>query len=277
MSSGLRLRLATVVSIGCITAALIPISSHAGLPLPDHIVFGTIAISNQPITSANTDVIVEARRASNAPVVSSYTMGSAARLGTYYYELRFQLEDASPSSAQVLLPGDQLLLTVRDANGVQFSMPYQIPNQGTVARLDFGSSVDANGNGVPDGWELAYLGTNNADVNLDSDGDGVPNWAEYVGGTNPTNADDSFYIEVTSAGNQVQVSFHTLAATGVGYEGMQRYYALESSTDLNSNRWQSLPNLSRVPGNGQTVVYSEPTGGTNGMTYFRARVWLERP
>ncbi len=264
-------------SISALAVWLIPLSSRAGLPLPDQIVFGTIAISNKPVTSASTDVIVEARRASNTPVVASYTMGSTARLGTYYYELRFQLEDSSPSSARVLVPGEQLLLTVRNTAGVQFSTSYQVSDQGTVERLDFGVSVDANENGVPDSWELAHLGSNNANLNLDSDGDGVSDLAEYTLGTNPKDASDSFHLEVTTDTDEVQVSFKAMPAAGVGYEGMQRFYSLDSMTDLNSGNWTPLPNLSRVPASGQTVVYREPSTGTNTPNFFRARVWLESP
>jgi len=266
-----------LLSIAAVTAWLTALNARAGLPLPDQIVFGTIAISNKPVTSANTDVVVEARRAQNSPVVASYTMGSTARLGTYYYELRFQLEDSSPSSARVLVPGEQLLLTVRNSAGVQFSVPYQVPDQGTVERLDFGVSVDANGNGVPDSWELTYLGSNNVNLNLDSDGDGVSDLAEYTLGTNPKDAADSFHLEVTTDTDEVQVSFKAMPAGGVGYEGMQRFYSLDSMTDLNSGNWTALPNLSRVPASGQTVVYREASTRTNTLNFFRARVWLEGP
>jgi hypothetical protein len=271
------LRRAAVLLVGAQAFVMLLTPSQAGLPLPDHIVYGTITISNQPVTSANTDVTVEARFSSNGPLVASYAMGSAARLGTYYYELRFQLEDASPSSPQVIVLGQQLLLTVQNSAGVQFELPYQVPDQGGVTRLDFGTNVDANGSGVPDRWELANFGTNNVDLSRDSDGDGVPDWAEYIAGTNPKDATDLFRLEMVPGTNQVQVSFHALAAAGIGYEGVQRFYALESSTNLLTGNWNALPDLSRVSGNDQMVVYCQPTGGTNVPAFFRARVWLEGP
>ena len=43
---------------------------------------------------------------------------------------------------------------------------------------------------MPDDWEIAYgLNPGVNDANLDSDGDGVPNWLEYQRGTDPFNAD----------------------------------------------------------------------------------------
>ncbi len=47
---------------------------------------------------------------------------------------------------------------------------------------------DANGNGIPDWWEMAYFGNLNQPASGDFDGDGVSNLDEYLEGTNPTNA-----------------------------------------------------------------------------------------
>ena len=46
---------------------------------------------------------------------------------------------------------------------------------------------DANGNGIPDGWEMQYFGNLNQTALGDFDKDGVDNLDEYLEGTNPTN------------------------------------------------------------------------------------------
>jgi Divergent InlB B-repeat domain len=46
---------------------------------------------------------------------------------------------------------------------------------------------DANGNGIPDWWEIYYFGNLNQTALGDYDGDGVNNLNEYLEGTNPTN------------------------------------------------------------------------------------------
>jgi Divergent InlB B-repeat domain len=46
---------------------------------------------------------------------------------------------------------------------------------------------DANGNGIPDWWEMYYFGNLNQTALGDYDGDGVNNLDEYLEGTNPTN------------------------------------------------------------------------------------------
>jgi hypothetical protein len=45
---------------------------------------------------------------------------------------------------------------------------------------------DADGNGLPDDWELRYFGHTGTDPNADDDGDGVSNRQEYQNGTSPT-------------------------------------------------------------------------------------------
>jgi hypothetical protein len=47
--------------------------------------------------------------------------------------------------------------------------------------------TDANGNGIPDWWEMKYFGNLNQTALGDYDGDGVDNLDEYLEGTNPTN------------------------------------------------------------------------------------------
>lgn len=54
--------------------------------------------------------------------------------------------------------------------------------------------VDTNGNGIPDSWERRYFGAvaANHPATTDSDGDGVSDYAEFIAGTNPTNAASVF-------------------------------------------------------------------------------------
>jgi hypothetical protein len=71
--------------------------------------------------------------------------------------------------------------------------------------------MDADGDGMPDGWERANgLGVTNAeDATLDNDNDGMSNLAEYRAGTNPR--DRQSYLRVasilTGGTNGVQITW----------------------------------------------------------------------
>lgn len=85
--------------------------------------------------------------------------------------------------------GDSLLvtnLTLSDLGAYQVLVANAFGSvTSSGARLD----LDADGDGLPDSWEITYFGsiTNQAGA-FDKDHDGTDNLTEYLDGTNPTNA-----------------------------------------------------------------------------------------
>ena len=68
---------------------------------------------------------------------------------------------------------------------------------------------DANGNGIPDWWELQYFHNLNQPALGDYDGDGVDNLDEYLEGTNPTNNqsfDPRLHLQIAHGSGSVSVS-----------------------------------------------------------------------
>lgn len=65
-----------------------------------------------------------------------------------------------------------------------------LTNAGTIAFTGNYVSLDINGNSTADSWERHYFGsaTTNRTQFTDSDGDGMSDYAEFMAGTNPTNA-----------------------------------------------------------------------------------------
>jgi hypothetical protein len=125
---------------------------------------------------------------------------------------------------------------------------------------------------LPDVWEEENLGSTNAAADADTDWDGMDNEGEYLAGTDPTNAASVFAIDVVPGNGQVTVHFMALEAVGPGYEGLERYYDLLSSSNLLLQQWPSVIGFSNILGQGQLVTH---TSALPHPSYFRARTHLE--
>ena len=138
-------------------------------------------------------------------------------------------------------------------------------------------SADNDQNNLADDWEQQHL-SDLPDLSDrwcfgDPDGDGLSNLAEFIAGTDPRSEIGNWKLEIGGSGGQIAVSFQTIAATGQGYDGLTRHYALEERAGLdNGAGWQLVPGYEDIVGSGQTVQYTT-TSGT--PLVFRARVWLE--
>lgn len=89
-----------------------------------------------------------------------------------------------------------------------------------------------------DEWKIHFFGsvTNGlAGDNVDADGDGVPNWQEYLAGTDPTNPNSVF--KFSSAG------FSTNGTPGVALNWLTapaKTYVLESTPALGGTGWTAI-------------------------------------
>jgi hypothetical protein len=70
------------------------------------------------------------------------------------------------------------------------------------------------------------------------------------------------------------ISFPTVPAGGFYGLGGVRHYALEQADDLAPGIWQGVPGLADVPGQGQSVIYTNRFDASD-RRFFRGRVWLE--
>ena len=104
--------------------------------------------------------------------------------------LSYQWQFSGGNTAGVT--GDTLLLTnVSAANEGTYAVVL-VNGSGSITSAPAILFIDANGNGIPDAWELAYFG-HLVSGSGDSDGDGVSDLQEYLDGTNPTNALSALY------------------------------------------------------------------------------------
>jgi hypothetical protein len=89
--------------------------------------------------------------------------------------------------------------------------------------------LDANHNYISDDWEKDYFGsvTTNRTQFTDTDGDGMTDYAEFIAGTNPTNAASRFYFtgEMLQGDNLIQMQWTVVT---------NRLYQVHVSTNLSS-------------------------------------------
>lgn len=246
--------------------------TRAEIPEPDNVLYGSIAIANVAITASRTDVVVEARRQTNGPVVASYRMGSNPQVGNFY-SLRLKLESLAPVfDPTASETGAKVVLVVSDASGVRAQASYMIGERGQFERLDFGTAVtDSDGDGLPDAWEahhFANLSQNASSLNAN----GLTALQNFVAGTNPNDPNSAFKLNIALNGSQKTVSFIALRAEGPGYDGLTRVYSLETNPTLAGSSWAGVTGFTDIAGNNQNVAYQTVASTP---AFFRGKITLQ--
>ncbi len=88
----------------------------------------------------------------------------------------------------------------------------------TGGRLNLQRIVDTDRNGLPDWWEQQYFGhLTGTSTNTDADHDGLNNLAEFLAGTNPTNANSNLGVKILSVSKSNTVSVAWASVAGKTY------------------------------------------------------------
>jgi len=64
---------------------------------------------------------------------------------------------------------------------------------------------DGDKNGLPDAWELQHFSQTGVSLTLDSDEDGMSNWAEFRAGTDPNDPEDVFVLALDDVADALQL------------------------------------------------------------------------
>lgn len=126
-------------------------------------------------------------------------------------------------------------------------------------------------------WRQASFGTitnlGSAADKADPDGDGRNNLAEYIAGTNPTNADAPSALSVTNFSKKLVVRFTANAASGTSYTGLTRYFDLLFSTNSVAGLWTGVLNYTNIVGNNQVVAYTNAS--TANAAFYKLQIRLQ--
>lgn len=118
--------------------------------------------------------------------------------------------------------------------------------------------ADFDRDGMPDMWERTYgFETNRVDSTNDFDGDTMSNLAEYIAGTNPTNALSYLKINQLSGGGPAILRFDAVS---------NKNYTVFYRDALDANDWTSLTNVLAHRTNRLEVI-TDPAAGQ--QRYYR--------
>jgi hypothetical protein len=134
----------------------------------------------------------------------------------------------------------------------------RFPGTATPGASNAPSVADSDGDGMPDDWETAHgLNPHLNDANLDGDGDGLTNLAEYLAGTDPANPSSNLVIAARAGANGPVLLIQ--AAQG-------HTYTIEYRDSLSSGAWQKFTNISAPAAGGSVEI---DAGAIGAARFFR--------
>ena len=123
--------------------------------------------------------------------------------------------------------------------------------------------VDADGDGIPDVWEIANgLNPHNAsDAAADLDRDGFTNLQEYLAGTDPRNAGCKLCItDIHVSGSNLNLSFASVPG---------KSYALEYKNKITDALWTTQTTVSGTAATAQVIA---PAALSQPKRFYRVRL-----
>ena len=138
---------------------------------------------------------------------------------------------------------------------------------------------DHDFDGMPDSWVWSNFGHADAQAydlsraGDDADADGRSNYEEYIGGTDPRNSNDVFFVSIRGEQGGLVVGFDALQASGYGYTGLERMYELKATTNLVSGTWGAVPGMADVSGTDEFI--SVTNSAAEKQKFFRGEVLLQ--
>ena len=171
----------------------------------------------------------------------------------------------APSVTISNLPPDDYVVKFGDVPFYQ-TPPGQTNTLSVDGTVDFAGDYtffDGNSNGIPDAAEFYYFGavTTNRTQLTDTDGDGMSDHAEFIAGTDPTNAASRFYFTSETIQSNNLVQFQWTVVTN-------RLYQVSFSTNLSN--W--LPVTDWLQASNDPTMNYTVTNAVGGAHFYRVQV-----
>jgi len=121
--------------------------------------------------------------------------------------------------------------------------------------------IDADADGLPDGWETFYAVSEPSD---DADNDGMTNYDEFRAGTNPRDEDDRLRIDLRST----ILNGATLNAVFALTARSNKTYSILYRSSAETGAWQPLINIGTAPTN-RNLFVTNSFGTAASSLFFR--------
>jgi hypothetical protein len=144
----------------------------------------------------------------------------------------------------------------------------------SITSMNLDPDFDADGDGIPNGWEIAH-GLDPLDDTTgvqDTDGDGLNNFVEYVLGTDPRDAHDPFRVTaIAREGNDIRVTWQYCPPPGNDFG----HCIVEASSAV-TGTWNSVSSTFTLPSDFFIITstnFVETGGATNKPSrFYRVRL-----
>ncbi len=133
--------------------------------------------------------------------------------------------------------------------------------------------ADADGNGLPDSWEVHHFGSAGLDASAMLPGTPLTLAGAYLLGIDPAEPAHLPVLGIARPGGTPELSLDARGAFGVGYQGRTRHYRIHASPDLEPGSWSALPGYEDLIGDNR--VRRIPLGDEAPRGFYEAEIWLD--